>query len=80
MGVEYDLGSLHGVYLIGDADECRQSDGVQMELHWANVLRVPVFADFRSGNEIWTDTFCLKSERNIEGLLSECLEDTTDKK
>lgn len=69
MAQEADM--LHGVYLIGDTDRCRASHGVQMETHMAELLGIPVFAEFRADNEIWTDSFYLKSERTIEGLLED---------
>lgn len=69
MAQEADM--LHGVYLIGDIDACKESHGVQMELHLAEILGIPVFAEFRADNEIWTDSFYLKSERTIEGLLED---------
>lgn len=71
MKVAQETGILHGVYLIGDIDACKDSHGVQMELHLAEILGIPVFAEFRADNEIWTDSFYLKSERTIEGLLED---------
>jgi len=71
MKMAQETGILHGVYLIGDIDACKDSHGVQMELHLAEILGIPVFAEFRADNEIWTDSFYLKSERTIEGLLED---------
>ena len=71
MKMAKETGILHGVYLIGDIDACKDSHGVQMELHLAEILGIPVFAEFRADNEIWTDSFYLKSERTIEGLLED---------
>lgn len=71
MKMAQEKGILHGVYLIGDIDACKDSHGVQMELHLAEILGIPVFAEFRADNEVWTDSFYLKSERTIEGLLED---------
>ncbi len=71
MKMAQETGILHGVYLIGDIDACKDSHGVQMELHLAEILGIPVFAEFRADIEIWTDSFYLKSERTIEGLLED---------
>lgn len=71
MKMAQETGILHGVYLIGDIDACKDSHGVQMELHLAEILGIPVFAEFLADNEIWTDSFYLKSERTIEGLLED---------
>ena len=71
MKMAKETGMLHGVYLVGDIDACKDSHGVQMELHLAEILGIPLFAEFRAGNEIWTDSFYLKSERTIEGLLED---------
>ena len=71
MKMAQETGILHGVYLIGDIDACKDSHGVQMELHLAEILGIPVFAEFRADNEIWTGSFHLKSERTIEGLLED---------
>jgi len=67
MGKEFDM--LHGVYLIGDVNQCVASHGVQMELHMAEILDIPVFAEFRSDSEIWTDDLRLRSEKTISELL-----------
>lgn len=71
MKMAQETGILHGVYLIGDIDACKDSHGVQMELHLAEILGIPVFAEFLADNEIWADSFYLKSERTIEGLLED---------
>lgn len=71
MKMAKETGILHGVYLIGDIDACKDSHGVQMELHLAEILGIPVFAEFLADNEIWADSFYLKSERTIEGLLED---------
>ena len=69
MKMAHEADMLHGVYLIGDADGCMKSHGVQMELHMSELLGIPVFAEFRADNEIWTDDLRIKSERTIEELV-----------
>ena len=40
MKMAQETGILHGVYLIGDIDACKDSHGVQMELLMAEVLDI----------------------------------------
>lgn len=57
MNTEVMAGQLHGMYVIGlDSDPIAKqriyhSHGVQMELHMAKMLGLPVFAQFYEGNE-----------------------------
>ena len=46
MKMAQETGILHGVYLIGDIDACKDSHGVQMELHLAEILGIPVFVKY----------------------------------
>lgn len=58
MNTEALAGRLDGLYVIGAEGDpyakqrIYHSDGVQMELHMARVLGLPVFAEFYDGNEI----------------------------
>ena len=58
MNTEALAGRLHGMYVIGsDHDPLSKqriyhSHGVQMELHMAKVLCLPIFSQFYDGNEI----------------------------
>jgi hypothetical protein len=58
MNTEHLAGRLHGMYVIGsDHDPYAKgriyhSHGVQMELHMAKVLGIPIFSQFYDGNEI----------------------------
>lgn len=58
MNTEAMAGRLHGMYVIGsDHDPLSKqriyhSHGVQMELHMAKVLSLPIFSQFYDGNEI----------------------------
>ena len=58
MNDEAMAGRLHGVYVIGESGDpytkprIYHSDGVQMELHMALVLGIPVFGQFHGDNEI----------------------------
>lgn len=46
MKMSYTYCRLDGVYVIGDKVECCASHGVQMELLFAEVLHVPIFAEY----------------------------------
>ena len=48
----YRRDNLHGVYLIGQKQPIYYSHGVQMELHMAKALEIPVFYELYDGNEI----------------------------
>jgi hypothetical protein len=64
MKLNHTFDRLHGVYVIGSKEYSRYcnvplgvpailcSDGVQMELHMARVLGLPIFAEFYDDNEI----------------------------
>lgn len=58
MNTEALAGRLHGMYVIGSDHDpyakqrCYYSHGVQMELHMAKVLGIPIFSQFYDGNEI----------------------------
>lgn len=58
MNTEAMARRLDGVYVIGSERDpyskqrVYYSDGVQMELHMARVLGIPIFAEFYDGNEI----------------------------
>ena len=52
MKLNHTYDRLHGVYVIGSVCECQASNGVQMEMHMACVLDIPVFAQFCDDNEI----------------------------
>lgn len=47
MKMAHSVDRLHGVYVIGDNIECCASHGVQMELMMAEVLDVPIYAEYR---------------------------------
>ena len=71
MKMAHEADCLHAVYVIGDADACNKSHGVQMELHMTKLLEIPVFSEYRKGNEIWTDNFHVKANRTIEAFAKE---------
>lgn len=52
MKLNHTFGRLHGVYVIGPVCACQASNGVQMELHMARVLDIPIFAQFCDDCEI----------------------------
>ena len=47
MKMAHEFDRLHGVYVIGEHANVLMSHGVQMELRMAEVLDVPIYAEYR---------------------------------
>ena len=66
--MNYAYGCLHGVYVIGGHQQCKDSYGVRMEVILASLLGVPVYSDFL-GNRI--NSKFVEIDGNIQDLLTE---------
>ena len=49
MKLNHSFDRLHGVYVIGKANACQASHGVQMELLLAEVLDLPIYSEYYDG-------------------------------
>ena len=71
MNTEHLAGRLHGMYVIGSDHDpyakqrCYYSHGVQMELHMAKALGIPIFSLFYDGNEIDINLLPVKDGKRL---------------
>ena len=67
----HSLDRLHGVYVIGPVKACYASKGVEMELLLAEVLDVPIYAEFQSDRYVDHDFYTIDGHGTIEELLND---------
>lgn len=71
MKLNYSFDRLHGVYVIGDNIECYNSHGVQMELRMAEVLDVPIYAEYRVDCRVDHNIVAIPDGGVLEELLND---------
>ena len=74
MKLNHTYDRLHGVYVIGKKEDARAivlSHGVQMEVLLADVLGVPIYAEFRDNRRVSTTYHPLNDYGTIEELLND---------
>jgi hypothetical protein len=72
MKMNYTFDRLHGVYVIGDNPRVVViSHGVQMEVLLAEILGVPIYAEFRDDQRVGTTFLPLNYHGTIEELLND---------
>jgi hypothetical protein len=52
MKLNYTFDRLHGVYVIGRVIACQASLGVKLELMFADLLGLPIYADYFDGGRV----------------------------
>lgn len=70
MQLNHEADMLHGVYVIGDIKADRISHGVGMEMHLAEVLGIPIYAEWCDGKRV-NRNLTLTAFAGIEELLKE---------
>lgn len=70
MKMNHTFDRLHGVYVIGDNVACYASRGVQMELSLAEVLDVPIYAEFRTDCRVDHNIVAIPGGGVLEDLLN----------
>lgn len=71
MQLNHEADMLHGVYVIGDIKAARISHGVQMEIHLAELLGLPIYAEWCDGKRVNRNLIPLTGSAGIEELLTE---------
>ena len=71
MKMAHTFDRLHGVYVIGKAIACQASHGVQLELLMAEILGVPIYAEFCDDRRVSTTYHPLEDHGTVEEFLND---------
>lgn len=71
MKMNHEADMLHGVYVLGDDTEARQSIGVSMELQMATLLGIPIYGDHLESIDFYPECGIEIEDADITELLKD---------